>query len=51
MPMIAGNLNQIDSTLDSKALNENNYEDYYVAYVATQEARGSKTLYLKSPGR
>jgi len=39
MPMIAGNLNQIDSTLDSKALNENNYEDYY---VATQEARGGE---------
>jgi hypothetical protein len=37
MPMIAQNLNQIDITLDNKALNESNYEDYY---VFTGEARG-----------
>jgi len=35
--MIAQNLNQIDFTLDNKALNEENYEDYY---VPTMEARG-----------
>ena len=39
MPMIAGNLNEIDITLESKALNEDNYESYY---VATQEARGGE---------
>lgn len=37
--MIAQNLNEIDNTLDVKALNENNYDDYY---VATQEARGGE---------
>jgi DNA polymerase III delta prime subunit len=37
MPMIARDLNQIDITLDNKALNEQNYEDYY---VSTGDARG-----------
>lgn len=37
MPIVAQDLNQIDITLDNKALNEKNYEDYY---VPTGEARG-----------